>query len=206
MNTELQRQRVARFQEERERYLQTRRKAIQPTLAPNRELISTRHRYLPATLVAPFALLAIAGMLDLLFLVTGNGFWNSVSFAMIPAGVIGSIAVVVVGAHDWLAAPAGSRARGVGVWFAIGAALAVTIFIQSWVARFGIASDDGGLGVVLGYIGAAIALLTGWLLGEFLERLSALERAEAAAPEPPDQITGPHRIEDVVVQRKVANA
>lgn len=206
MNTELQRQRVAQFQQQRERYLSARQRATQPTLAPNRRLVSTRHRYLPVLLVTPFALLAVAGALDLLFLITGNSFWTTLSFAMIPAGVIGSVVAVAVGLYDWFAAPAGSRVRGIGVWFAIGTSLVVTIFAQSWVARFGTASDAGGLGVILGFMGAAIALLTGWLHGEYLDRLSALKPATETEPAPTEHAVGPHLVDDIIEQRQVAHA
>ena len=206
MNTELQRQRVAHFQQQRERYLHDRQRATQPTLAANRQLLSTRYRYLPALLVAPFALLAVAGALDLLFLLTGNGFWTSLSFAMIPAGVAGSFIAVAVGVHDWFAAPAGSRVRGVGVWFAIGATLVVTVFAQSWVARIGVDSDTGGLGVVLGFIGAAFALMTGWLLGEYLERLAALRPAATTPPVLTEQPNELHHVGDIIEERRVAHA
>jgi uncharacterized membrane protein len=206
MNTELQRQRVAHFQQQREQYLHARQRATQPTLAADRQLLSTRHRYLPALLVAPFALLAVAGALDLLFLLTGNSFWTSLSFAMIPAGIAGSLIAVAVGVHDWFAAPAGSRVRGVGVWFAIGATLVVTIFAQSWVARIGVESDAGGLGVVLGFIGAAIALMTGWLLGEYLERLAALQPATTTSPALTEQPNELHHAGDIIEERRVAHA
>ncbi len=206
MDTDLQRQRIAQFQQQRERYLHARQRATQPTIAADRQLLTTRFRVLPVLLVMPFALLAVAGALDLLFLLTGNGFWTSLSFAMIPAGVIGSIATVAVGLHDWFVAPAGSRVRGVGAWFAIGAALVVTIFAQSWVSRFGIASDAGGVGVVLGFIGASIALMTGWLLGEYLDRLSTLQPAGTSATAPFDDASGLHRVEDLIEERHVAHA
>lgn len=205
MSTDLQRQRVEQFRQQRERYIHARQRATQPMLAPNRRLLTTRYRHLPLLLATPFVVLAVAGALDLLFLVTGNGFWTSLSFAMIPAGVIGSVITVAVGLHDWLAAPAGSRVRGVGAWFAIGAGLVVAIFAQSWVARFGIASDAGGLGVILGFMGAAVALLTGLLLGEYLDRLSALKPAAATSAQLDDAV-GPHRIEEIVEQRQVAHA
>jgi uncharacterized membrane protein len=206
MNTELQRQRVAQFQQQREQYLQARQRASQPTLAADRQLLSNRYRYLPALLVAPFALLAIAGALDLFSLLTGNGFWSSLSFALIPAGVIGGIVAVAVGVHDWCAAPAGSRVRGVGVWFAIGATLVATIFAQSWVARIGVDSDAGGLGVVLGFIGAAIALMTGWLLGEYLERLAALRPAHTTPPAVTEQTNELHHVGEIIEERRVAHA
>jgi len=206
MNTDLQRQRIAQFQQQRERYLHARQRATQPTLAADCRLLSTRHRFLPLLLIMPFALLAVAGALDLLFLITGNGFWTTLSFAMIPAGVAGSIVTVSVGLHDWFAAPAGSRVRGFGIWFVIGAAMVVTIFVQSWVARFGIASDAGGAGVVLGFIGAAIALMTGWLLGEYLERLASLRPADEPPTSPVEQPSGPHHVREIIDERRVAHA
>ncbi|HEX5164340.1 MAG TPA: DUF2231 domain-containing protein [Thermomicrobiales bacterium] len=206
MDRELQRQRAAQFRAQRERYLQTRQQRLQPALISNRKLISTRHRHLPALLVAPFALLAAAGSLDLLFLVTGNGFWTLLSFTMIPAGIVGCVVSAAIGLHDWFIAPPGSRVRGFGIWFTIGAALVVAVFTQSWVARFGIADDAGGLGVVLGFMGAALALLTGLLLGEYLDRLAALTPAEAPEPAVVDQIATPQRVEEIIEQRQVAHA
>jgi uncharacterized membrane protein len=205
MNTELQRQRVTQFEQRRERYLADRARATQRTLAVDRQLCSTRHRALPILLVAPFGLLAVAGSLDLLFLLTGNSVWTTMSFAMIPVGVAGVIFAVAVGLYDWLAAPAGSRVRGFGLWFAVGALLVLAIFAQSWVARFGVASDAGGAGVVLGFIGAAFALMTGWLLGEYLDRLSALQPAETPAPAEFERLAEPVQV-DEIAERRVAHA
>lgn len=206
MSAEFQRQRVARFEMQRERYLRQRQRTIQTTLAPGRALLTTRNRCIPILLVTPFAVLAVAGVLDLLFLLTGNGQWTTLSFAMIPSGVIGSIGALAVGLCDWFAAPAGSRVRGVGAWFAIGTTLVVIVFTQSWFARFGIASDAGGVGVVLGYMGSAVALLTGWLLGEYLDRLSKLELAAPANPVAIERTLAPQRLDEIVEPPRVAHA
>ncbi len=204
MTSELQRQRVQQFQQQRERYLYARQRASQQTLSPNRRLLTTRHPHLPLLLAIPFAILTVAGALDLLCLLTGSSTWSSLSFAMIPAGVVGSVAAAIVGMHDWFAVQAGSRVRGIGAMFAIGTAIVVVIFAQSWVARFGFSGDVGGVGVILGFMGAAIALLTGWLLGEYLERLAALKPA-AELPQI-ERVTPTHRIEEVIEQRHVAHA
>jgi uncharacterized membrane protein len=205
MDTELQRQRVTQFEQRRERYLAARARASQRTLAADRQLVSMRHRALPIVLVVPFGLLAAAGSLDLLFLLTGNGIWTTLSFAMIPAGIAGVLFAVAVGLYDWFATPAGSRVRGFGVWFAVGALLVLAIFAQSWVARFGVASDAGGAGVVLGFIGAAFALMTGWLLGEYLDRLSALQPADTPAPVEFEHLVEPVQV-DEIAERRVAHA
>lgn len=205
MDRELQRRRVSHFEQQREHYLAARARATQRTLAADRQLLSTRHRLLPMLLVLPFAVLSVAGLLDLLFLLTGNGIWTMLSFALIPAGCAGVIFAVGTGLHDWFAAPAGSRVRGFGIWFAIGAVLVLGIFAQSWVARFGVSSEAGGVGVVLGFIGAAIALMTGWLLGEYLDRLSALEPAELATPTEIELVAESHPV-DEIIERRVAHA
>jgi|GEM_PF-5652684 len=207
MDSELQRQRVSQFELQRERYLSARARATQRTLSANRRLLSTRHRMLPVLLVVPFALLAVAGVLDLLYLLTGNGLWTTLSFAMIPAGCTGVLLAFAVGVHDWLAAPVGSRVRGFGVWYAIGALLVVGIFAQSWIARLGQASEAGGVGVVLGFIGAAFALLAGWLLGEYLDRLAMLRPAELPVQAEIEFLTEPLQVEvDELVERQVAHA
>lgn len=205
MLSDLERQRVTQHQLHRERYLQARQLSNQPTLASDRCLLATRYRHLPVLLVTPFAILAIAGALDVLFLVTGNPFWTTLSFTMIPAGVIGGVISVAVCLHDWFAAPAGSRVRSVGAWFAIGTTLAVAIFAQSWAARFGTVGDAGGLGVILGCMGASIALMTGWLLGEYLDRLSTLVPA-ATAPPSIDRDAAPRLIDEIVEERQAARA
>jgi uncharacterized membrane protein len=174
MISDAQRQRVERYQQQRERYVEARRRAVQEVLIVDREPLSTRHRALPALLAAPFGILALAGALDLLYLATGNHFWTIASSVMIPVGVAGCVATAGAGLRDWFAAPPGSRARGVGVWFVVGTALVVTIFLQSWIARLGDGADPAGQAVVLGFMGAAVALLTGWLLGEYLDRLSVV--------------------------------
>lgn len=206
MTTERQRQRVARFEMQRERYLAQRQRAVATTLADDRHLLATRFRFLPLLLVTPFALLTVAGAMDLFFLVTGNSLWTTLSFAMVPIGVAGSSVTLVVGLHDWFAAPAGSRVRSVGVWFAIGTILVLAIFVQSWVARVGISGDNGGLSVILGYMGSAVALLTGWLLGEYLERLTTLVPAIRANRILLDQSVAPQRIDTIVDQPRVAHA
>ena len=205
MISELERQRVTQHQIQRERYLHARKRSNQPMLAADRQLLATRFRHLPLLLVTPFAILAVAGALDLLFLVTGNTLWTTLSFTMIPAGVVGGVVSVAVCTHDWFAAPSGSRVRSVGAWFAIGTALAITIFAQSWAARFGTVGDTGGLGVILGCMGGSIALMSGWLLGEYLDRLSMLL---PAAPEPAqvERETAPRLIDEIVEERRAARA
>lgn len=205
MDGESRRFQTAHYRQQRERYLQTRMMTNNQVLAPNRQLLSTRRRSLPAVLVAPFALLTLAGMFDLAFLVTGVGFLTQVSFALIPAGIVGSLLAVAVGGYDWLATSRGSRVRSVGVWFAVGTVLVVTIFGWSWVARIGTAADDGGVGVVLGVIGATVAVLSGLLLADYLERLASLKTPQPTL-EPVERLADAVWAEESVEPRQVAHA
>jgi hypothetical protein len=55
-------------------------------------------------------------------------------------------------------------------------------------------------------MGAAIALLTGLLLGEYLDRLAALTPAEAPEPAVVDPIVAPQRVDELIEQRQIAHA
>ena len=188
MNTELQRQRVARFEPQREHYLDARQRTTKPTLAADRRLLTTRSRYVP---VAGHAVRAPGGGRSARSALSPHRqrLLDDTQLRDDPGRRRRQRLRARDGRHDWFAAPAGSRVRSVGVWFAIGTILDVTIFTQSWVARFGVDSDAGGLGVVLGFMGSAVALMTGWLLGEYLERLAALQPATTTSPALTEQPT-----------------
>ena len=211
MISDIQRERVTDYRAQRERYMVARRQAMQESLVADRPLLSTSFRWLPVLLVTPFAMLAVAGALDLLFLVTGNGLWTATSFVLITFGVAGCFTTGAVGVRDWFALPAGSRARSVGSWFMIGVALVVGVFLLAWVPRYGSVVDPGGQGAVLGFMGSSVALLTGWLLGEYLGHLKAAtlksaDRTSAAATPAPADLEIGNDASDQAAERRVANA
>jgi uncharacterized membrane protein len=90
---------------------------------------------------------------------------------MIAAGVITGLLAALFGFIDWLAIPSGTRAKRIGAWHAIGNVIIVVLFALSWWLRRGAPANPSTLAFVLGLIGLLLALVTGWLGGELVDRL-----------------------------------
>jgi uncharacterized membrane protein len=130
------------------------------------------HAIHPMLIVFPLGLLATAVVFDVLYLITdGSGFAVAAAY-MIAAGVIGGLVAAVFGLVDWLAIPAGSRAKRVGALHGLGNVVVVGLFAVSWLLRLGGTGwEPSALALVFGFVGVALAGVTGWLGGELVERL-----------------------------------
>src|SRR5205823_9624826 len=72
---------------------------------------------------------------------------------------------------DWLAIPSGTRAKAIGLWHGAGNVVVVLLFAGSWFLRRGTPNSPGTPALVLSFAGVALALVTGWLGGELVDRL-----------------------------------
>ena len=123
-------------------------------------------------IVFPLGLLATAVIFDILTLWSGNPRWSDDAFYMIGAGIIGGLASAVFGLMDWLSIPGGTRAKSVGAWHGIGNVIVVLLFAASFMLRWDTpASPDAGA-LVCSFLGVGLALVTGWLGGELVDRLA----------------------------------
>lgn len=132
------------------------------------------HAIHPILIVFPLGLLAAGVIFDVIYLVRGNPVMATVAYWMIASGIIGGLAAAPFGWIDWFAIPPGTRAKSVGLWHGAGNVLVVLLFVGSWYFRTygsGGADAPGAPAYVLSFAGAALALLTGWLGGELVERL-----------------------------------
>jgi uncharacterized membrane protein len=129
------------------------------------------HAIHPILIVFPLGLLATAVVFDAIGWMTNNGRWLEISFWMITAGIIGGFSAAIFGLIDWLAIPAGTRAKSIGMWHGLGNLIVMLLFCVSWALRRPNPVDPGALPVMISLAGAALALLTGWLGGELVERL-----------------------------------
>lgn len=129
------------------------------------------HPIHPMLIVFPLGLLATAMIFDIIHLAGGGDQWATAAYWMIPAGVIGGLLAAVFGFIDWLSIPQGTRARRIGALHGVGNVIVVTLFAVSWFLRGKdpIAPPTGAY--VLSFAGAALALVTGWLGGELVDRL-----------------------------------
>jgi uncharacterized membrane protein len=91
---------------------------------------------------------------------------------MIAAGVLGGLTAAVYGFLDWLGLPSDSRAKRIGAWHGVGNFIIVVLFAVSWLLRQPAANHVlGTTALVLSFVGAGLALITGWLGGELVYRL-----------------------------------
>jgi uncharacterized membrane protein len=123
-------------------------------------------------IVFPLGLLATALLFDLATLITGNGYWSSIAFWMIAAGVLTGLAAAPFGLVDWLAIPSGTRAKRIGAMHGVGNVIVLLLYAFSWLIRFDNPSAPGDLAFVPSFAGGGLALITGWLGGELVDRLS----------------------------------
>lgn len=123
-------------------------------------------------IVFPLGLLATSLVFDLLYLGTGNGRWGDIAYWMIASGIIGGLLAAVFGLIDWLGIPSGTRAKRIGALHGIGNVFVVLLFGSSWLLRSDAPAAPGTLEVVLSVAGVSLALITGWLGGELVDRLA----------------------------------
>jgi uncharacterized membrane protein len=129
------------------------------------------HPVHPMLIVFPLGLLATAVIFDVIYLVTDNVRWTEVAFYMIGAGVIGGLAAAIPGTIDWLAIPRGTRARRIGLLHGVGNVIVVGLFFLSWLLRREAPGAPPTEAIVAGLIGVGLAVITGWLGGELVDRL-----------------------------------
>ncbi len=129
------------------------------------------HPVHPMLIVFPLGLLATAVAFDIVGLVSADASWYRISFWMIAAGIIGGLVSAPFGLLDWLAIPKGTRAKVIGLWHGGGNLVVVVLFILSWVLRRPAPEAPSNGAFVLSFIAVAIALVTGWLGGELVDRL-----------------------------------
>lgn len=129
------------------------------------------HPIHPMLIVFPLGLLATAVAFDIVGLSEADAFWFGLSFWMIAAGIIGGLLAAIFGLIDWWAIPSGTRAKAIGLWHGLGNVVVMLLFIVSWLMRRPAPAAPGRGAFVLSFIAVALALVTGWLGGELVDRL-----------------------------------
>ena len=123
-------------------------------------------------IVFPLGLLAMAVIFDVLAIVLSEAYWSEIAFWMIAAGVVTGLLAAPFGTIDWLAIPSGTRAKRVGMVHGIGNVLVVLLFALSWVMRSDAPRMPEIAALALSFAGGFLALYTGWLGGELVDRLA----------------------------------
>jgi len=129
------------------------------------------HAIHPILIVYPLGLLSTAVVFDVIYLVTGNPTWTTVSFWMIAAGIVGGLLAAVFGLIDYLSIPGGTRASSIGLLHGLTNLFVMILFIASWLLRYDLPNVPSTAALTLSFVGVAAAFLGGWLGGELVERL-----------------------------------
>jgi uncharacterized membrane protein len=153
------------------------------------------HSIHPMLITFPLGLLGMAVIFDFIYLATGTVGWTVVSFWMIAAGVISGLIAAVPGLIDLVTVvPSGSRASTIGLYHGIGNVVVVLLFATSWLMRrgpgdgFRMADVPSTTALICSFAGLLLALVTGWLGGELVERLGIAVH-EGANPDAPSSLT-----------------
>jgi uncharacterized membrane protein len=145
--------------------------------------------------VFPLGLLATAAIFDVIHLITDGSGWALASYYLIGAGVIGGLAAAVFGLIDYLAIPKGTRARRIGAVHGVGNVFVVGLFGMSFYMRIGTSAYPPGIAIGLAIFATILALVTGWLGGELVNRL-AVGVDDGANLNAPSSLKGPVRSSD----------
>jgi uncharacterized membrane protein len=129
------------------------------------------HPIHPMLIPFPLGLLATSLIFDIIHRLTGTESWAEVAYWMIVAGIIGGLAAAPVGWIDWFAIPADTRAKPIGLYHGVGNIVVLVLFAVSWFLRREAPDEPGMVAFILSLIGVALAVVTGWLGGELVDRL-----------------------------------
>jgi uncharacterized membrane protein len=130
------------------------------------------HPIHPMLIVFPLGLLATAVLFDILYVISGNADLATFSYYALIAGVVGGLLAAVFGLLDWLKIPKDTRARRIGALHGSGNVVVTGLFALSLLMRWGNpAFLPNTLPLILGLLGAVLALFTAWLGGELVYRL-----------------------------------
>jgi uncharacterized membrane protein len=136
------------------------------------QLETVRHSLYPILIVFPLGLLATAVAFDIVALVTGDSSWFNTAFLVMGAGILCGLLAALPGLADWVAISKNTRTKAIGLWHGGGNVVVLLLFAISWFIRRGRAEVPNTEALVLSFIAAALALITSWLGGELVDRLS----------------------------------
>ncbi|MDT5295040.1 MAG: hypothetical protein QOJ76_1920 [Acidobacteriota bacterium] len=125
----------------------------------------------------PFGLLATAVIFDIIYLFVGEpataNTMSLVAFWMIAAGIVGGLIAAPFGLIDYLAVPAGTRAKSVGLLHGVANLFVLILFAVSLWMRYDVpAHRPTTTALVPSFVAFLLAGAAGWLGGELVTRLS----------------------------------
>ena len=118
------------------------------------------HPVHPMLIVFPLGLLATAVIFDIIALLRWAPYLFDSAYWMIAAGLIGGVLSAIFGLADWLAIPAGTRAKNIGLWHGLGNLFVVILFAVSWWSRRVSPDNPSVTALAFSFVAIVIALVT----------------------------------------------
>jgi uncharacterized membrane protein len=135
-------------------------------------------------IVLPLGLLATAATCDVISAASRHRRLARGAYYMHSAGLLTGLAAAVPGAIDWWDIPRNTRAKNIGLLHGAGNLVVTGLFGASWLLRRRRPDRITRTSLALSTSGALLALVTGWLGGELVNRLGVgvHENANVDAP------------------------
>jgi uncharacterized membrane protein len=130
------------------------------------------HPIHPMLIVLPLGLFIAAVIFDAVYMWRGSAGFAASSYWNIAAGIIAGLLAAVFGLIDWLAIPANTRAKRIGLLHGGTNVLVVASFAVAWWVRS--ARPDvapSGNVFILELVALVLGSIGGWLGGELVDRL-----------------------------------
>jgi len=162
---------------------------LSPEVAVESRVKFAGHPLHPMMIAFPLGLLGAAAIFDLIYLVSYKSGWTQAAFYMIIAGCVSGLLAAVPGALDWWTIPRGTRAKRIGLWHGVGNVVVIGLFFASWLLRYPDPTTPPLRALGLGFVGLGIAVVTGWLGGELVDRLG-VGVDDGAHLDAPNSLTG----------------
>jgi uncharacterized membrane protein len=148
------------------------------------------HPVHPMLIVFPLGLFIAAVVFDALYFWRGSPTFAAVAFWNIAGGILGGLVAAVFGLIDWLAIPAGTRAKRIGLLHGAANVLVVLAFGLVWLNRREVPDLAPATGILVLEIGALLlGSVAGWLGGELVDRL-AVGIDDGAHLDAPNSLSG----------------
>ena len=130
------------------------------------------HPVHPMLIVLPLGLFVGAVVFDGIYLWRGSSTMAAVGYWNIYGGVVGGLLAAAFGLMDWLAIPAGTRAKRIGIFHALSNTIAILLFLFVCWTRYGTGQLAPTTGLfAIEVIALAFGATGGWLGGELVDRL-----------------------------------
>ena len=144
-------------------------------------------------IVFPLGLLAMAVVFDLLAIGLNQPYWSEIDFWMIAAGIVTGLLAAPFGFADWIAIPSATRAKRIGAVHGLANFGVILLFAASWYMRRLAPSAPDTLALTLSFVAGGLALFSGWLGGELVDRL-AVGVDEGANVDAPSSLRARHAV------------